>query len=224
VSETMEASPFHRDELEAQARAGHAPKGAGIRNFMPDQHRSFFPLLPYLFVATTDANGWPLATRTTGRFLQPPWPSDVRSGPKTLTSSVAASRLGHPRVSTASSHNNDPSPIPVTHRSAAGILSAVVADGGFELRTGQPVVTCAHRFVAPLATDLARASAKAVSGAKNRTLAECVSRISRTRLPRTARISMFASRITISGADLPAATACFLEIVHQFVFSGSTCR
>jgi hypothetical protein len=69
-----------------------------------------------------------------------------------------------------------------------------------------------------------RASAKAVSGAKNRTLAECASRISRTRLPRTARISTFASRITISGADLPAATACFLEIVHQFVFSGSTCR
>ena len=24
--------------------------------------------------------------------------------------------------------------------------------------------------------------------------------------------------------DLPAATACFLEIVHQFVFRGSTCR
>jgi uncharacterized protein len=62
----MDASPFHPDELEAQARAGHAPRGAGIRNFMPDQHRSFFPLLPYLFVAMADANGWPLATMLNG--------------------------------------------------------------------------------------------------------------------------------------------------------------
>ena len=37
-------------------------------------------------------------------------------------------------------------------------------------------------------------------------------------------MSMFASRITISGAELPAATASFLEIVHQFVFRGSACR
>jgi predicted pyridoxine 5'-phosphate oxidase superfamily flavin-nucleotide-binding protein len=80
VSEAMDASPFHPDELEAQARAGHAPKGAGIRSFMPDQHRSFFPLLPYLFLATTDANGWPLATMLNGRpgFVHAPDPVTLR--------------------------------------------------------------------------------------------------------------------------------------------------
>jgi predicted pyridoxine 5'-phosphate oxidase superfamily flavin-nucleotide-binding protein len=76
----MDASPFHSDELQAQARAGHAPRGAGIRNFMPDQHRGFFPLLPYVFVATTDANGWPLATMLNGRpgFVHAPDPVTLR--------------------------------------------------------------------------------------------------------------------------------------------------
>jgi predicted pyridoxine 5'-phosphate oxidase superfamily flavin-nucleotide-binding protein len=80
VSEAMDASPFHPDELEAQARAGHAPRGAGIRRFMPDQHRSFFPLLPYLFVATTDADGWPLATMLNGPagFVHAPDPVTLR--------------------------------------------------------------------------------------------------------------------------------------------------
>jgi predicted pyridoxine 5'-phosphate oxidase superfamily flavin-nucleotide-binding protein len=63
----MNATPFHADELEAQSRAGQAAKGAGIRNFMPDQHRSFFELLPYVFVAIPDTNGWPLATMLTGQ-------------------------------------------------------------------------------------------------------------------------------------------------------------
>jgi hypothetical protein len=66
MTQAMNATPFHADELEAQSRAGQAAKGAGIRNFMPDQHRSFFELLPYVFVAIPDANGWPLATMLTG--------------------------------------------------------------------------------------------------------------------------------------------------------------
>jgi uncharacterized protein len=80
MSATVEGSPFHTDELEAQARAGQAAKGSGIRNFMPDQHRSFFPLLPYLFVAAADAEGWPLATMLTGRpsFVHAPDPFTLR--------------------------------------------------------------------------------------------------------------------------------------------------
>jgi predicted pyridoxine 5'-phosphate oxidase superfamily flavin-nucleotide-binding protein len=76
----VNASPFHADELEAQARAGQAGKGAGIRTFMPDQHRSFFELLPYLFVATADADGWPLASMLTGRtgFVHAPDPVTLR--------------------------------------------------------------------------------------------------------------------------------------------------
>ena len=92
----MDASPFHPDELEAQARAGYAPRGAGIRNFMPDQHRSFFPLLPYLFVATTDANGWPLATMLNGRpgFVHAPDPVTLRIDTLPETEDPAAGTFG----------------------------------------------------------------------------------------------------------------------------------
>jgi uncharacterized protein len=76
----MNGSPFHPDELEAHARAGRGASGASIRNFMPDQHRSFFALLPYLFVATADAEGWPIATMLTGRpgFVHSPDPVTLR--------------------------------------------------------------------------------------------------------------------------------------------------
>jgi predicted pyridoxine 5'-phosphate oxidase superfamily flavin-nucleotide-binding protein len=54
--------PFHPGELAAQALAGVASRGAGIRDFMPDQHRVFFGQLPWLFAGVLDRNGWPLAT------------------------------------------------------------------------------------------------------------------------------------------------------------------
>ena len=62
----MTEAPFHVDELAAQARAGFGPSGTGIRDFMPDEHRSFFAMLPYIFVATLDAGGWPIATLRDG--------------------------------------------------------------------------------------------------------------------------------------------------------------
>jgi predicted pyridoxine 5'-phosphate oxidase superfamily flavin-nucleotide-binding protein len=73
-------SPFHPDELAAQARAGKGASGAGIRNFMPDQHREFFALLPYLFIAAADTTGWPLATVLTGApgFAHSPDPVTLR--------------------------------------------------------------------------------------------------------------------------------------------------
>ena len=58
--------PFHKGELIAQALAGVDPFNAPIRNRMPDQHRTFFPLLPYVAVAVADAEGWPLATLVQG--------------------------------------------------------------------------------------------------------------------------------------------------------------
>lgn len=57
--------PFHAGELAAQGLAGVASRGAGIRNFMPDQHRIFFGQLPWLFAGVLDRNGWPLATALT---------------------------------------------------------------------------------------------------------------------------------------------------------------
>jgi predicted pyridoxine 5'-phosphate oxidase superfamily flavin-nucleotide-binding protein len=58
--------PFHRGELIAQALAGVAPFSAPIRNRMPDQHRTFFPRLPFVCVAIADGEGWPLATLVQG--------------------------------------------------------------------------------------------------------------------------------------------------------------
>ncbi|MGH1559179.1 pyridoxamine 5'-phosphate oxidase family protein [Caulobacter segnis] len=83
--------PFHAGELAAQARAGlHAPGMTGIRPFMPDQHRDFFALLPYLFVATVDAAGWPIATVLTGE------PGFISSPDPTTLVVAAAPRAGEP--------------------------------------------------------------------------------------------------------------------------------
>ena len=60
------ATPFHAGELQAQCLAGAAPAAAPIRARMPEQHRAFFPLLPFVCVAVPDANGWPLATLVEG--------------------------------------------------------------------------------------------------------------------------------------------------------------
>jgi predicted pyridoxine 5'-phosphate oxidase superfamily flavin-nucleotide-binding protein len=72
--------PFHQDELAAQALAGQVAGRAAIRPFMPDQHRAFFALLPYLFAATLDERGWPMASVLTGDkgFMQSPDPATLR--------------------------------------------------------------------------------------------------------------------------------------------------
>src|SRR5262245_23619829 len=73
---------FHEDERKAQALAGHCASRAAIRPFMPDQHREFFALLPYLFTATLDERGWPIASVLTGEtgFVQSPDPVTLRIG------------------------------------------------------------------------------------------------------------------------------------------------
>jgi predicted pyridoxine 5'-phosphate oxidase superfamily flavin-nucleotide-binding protein len=74
---------FHEDEAKAQALAGHQRPGrAAIRPFMPDQHRDFFALLPYLFAATLDADGWPIASVLAGEpgFVRSPDPATLRIG------------------------------------------------------------------------------------------------------------------------------------------------
>jgi predicted pyridoxine 5'-phosphate oxidase superfamily flavin-nucleotide-binding protein len=83
--------PFHRGELIAQALAGTgAPGMMGIRPFMPDQHRDFFALLPYLFIATTDGEGWPAATVLTGP------PGFVHSPDPNILTVAALPRAGEP--------------------------------------------------------------------------------------------------------------------------------
>ncbi len=81
------SSPFHSGEIEAQARAGldTRPRGAGIRDFMPDQHREFFALLPYIFIATPDDEGVPVPAILEGPagFVTSPDPRllDIARGP-----------------------------------------------------------------------------------------------------------------------------------------------
>jgi len=76
----MDPSPFHADELTAQVLAGGGPRGSAIRGFMPEQHRAFFAALPYLFMATSDADGWPIATVLEGDpgFAEPVDPETLR--------------------------------------------------------------------------------------------------------------------------------------------------
>lgn len=74
------AAPFHAGERAAQARAGVAPRSAAIRDWMPEQHRAFFAALPFVLAATTDADGWPVATILTGPpgFIASPDPRTLR--------------------------------------------------------------------------------------------------------------------------------------------------
>jgi predicted pyridoxine 5'-phosphate oxidase superfamily flavin-nucleotide-binding protein len=73
-------TPFHVGEIEAQLRAGVRLRPVPIRDFMPEQHRAFFAMLPFLVVATNDAEGWPIATLLTGApgFVTSPDPRRLR--------------------------------------------------------------------------------------------------------------------------------------------------
>jgi hypothetical protein len=73
-------APFHAGERAAQARAGAAPRAAAIRDWMPEQHRAFFAALPFILAATTDAEGWPVATILAGQpgFVASPDPRTLR--------------------------------------------------------------------------------------------------------------------------------------------------
>jgi predicted pyridoxine 5'-phosphate oxidase superfamily flavin-nucleotide-binding protein len=77
----MGEAPFHHGEQQAQARAGveAAGGGAGIRSFMPDQHRLFFAQLPFAFSATVDEAGAPVATVLAGGegFIASPDPRSL---------------------------------------------------------------------------------------------------------------------------------------------------
>ena len=71
---------FHPDELRAQALAGFDRVSGNIYTSMPEQHREFFAALPYLFVATLDEQGWPVATLFNGPsgFLRTPDSNHLR--------------------------------------------------------------------------------------------------------------------------------------------------
>jgi predicted pyridoxine 5'-phosphate oxidase superfamily flavin-nucleotide-binding protein len=57
--------PFHPGEIEAQRLAGGGAAGGGIGDFMTLRHRTFFGSLPFVAVASMDAEG-PVATLLAG--------------------------------------------------------------------------------------------------------------------------------------------------------------
>jgi predicted pyridoxine 5'-phosphate oxidase superfamily flavin-nucleotide-binding protein len=62
----MNQTLFHRGERAAQALAGVASPSAAIRDWMPDQHRTFFGQVPFVPIAMADRQGAPVATILTG--------------------------------------------------------------------------------------------------------------------------------------------------------------
>ncbi|AZF38243.1 putative iron-sulfur binding protein [Pseudomonas sp. R4-39-08] len=67
----IEASPWHSGERQLQESAGVADRMAVIgpkviRDHLPEQHRDFFPLLPYLMLGVVDEHGIPWATMLEG--------------------------------------------------------------------------------------------------------------------------------------------------------------
>lgn len=75
------SSPWHAGELQLQRHAGVAeqmdPVGRRVmRNFLLDQHREFYPLLPFIVIGSVDGDGTPWATIRSGRpgFLHSPDP------------------------------------------------------------------------------------------------------------------------------------------------------
>ncbi|WP_136067891.1 FAD-binding oxidoreductase [Modicisalibacter radicis] len=77
-------TPFHGGELEAQRRAGvegiASSAGGFIRDHMPEQHRDFFAMLPFVVAAAGDERGRPWVSLLEGEegFIASP-------DPRTLT-------------------------------------------------------------------------------------------------------------------------------------------
>ncbi|WHO72254.1 pyridoxamine 5'-phosphate oxidase family protein [Rhizobium sp. BT03] len=74
-------SPWHRGELVMQRSVGVVERMDGpgrnfVRKAMPEQHRAFFPMLPFLVLGAVDANGDVWATVRAGRpgFMSSPDP------------------------------------------------------------------------------------------------------------------------------------------------------
>ncbi|SFA79666.1 hypothetical protein SAMN03159496_00411 [Rhizobium sp. NFR07] len=78
---TTPPSPWHEGELEMQRHAGVAEHmdvlgRKFVRRFLLDQHREFYPLLPFIAVGAVDGEGVPWATIRSGNpgFLHSPDP------------------------------------------------------------------------------------------------------------------------------------------------------
>lgn len=81
----IEQSPWHAGERQLQAAVGVAERMAVvgpkvIRDHLPEQHRDFYPLLPYLLLGVVDEQGIPWATLVEGApgFAHSPDPQTLQ--------------------------------------------------------------------------------------------------------------------------------------------------
>ncbi|MBI3285421.1 MAG: pyridoxamine 5'-phosphate oxidase family protein [Burkholderiales bacterium] len=80
-------SPFHEGEQAVQQRLGVRDKlevsgRSGVRDYLPQQHREFFPLLPFIVLGASDAQGQVWASILSGvpGFLQSPTERELQIG------------------------------------------------------------------------------------------------------------------------------------------------
>jgi predicted pyridoxine 5'-phosphate oxidase superfamily flavin-nucleotide-binding protein len=97
----IEASPWHSGERQLQESAGAAERMAVIgpkviRDHLPEQHRDFFPLLPYLILGVVDEQGIPWATMLEGApgFAHSPDPHRLQIDSLPCKSDPARAGLG----------------------------------------------------------------------------------------------------------------------------------
>jgi ferredoxin-NADP reductase/predicted pyridoxine 5'-phosphate oxidase superfamily flavin-nucleotide-binding protein len=88
---TLETSPFHGGEQAVQERLGVREKLESfgrrvIRDYLPEQHREFFGMLPFLVIGTVDGEGRPWASILAGPagFVTSPDPRSLRIAAKPL--------------------------------------------------------------------------------------------------------------------------------------------
>ncbi|MGH8807264.1 MAG: pyridoxamine 5'-phosphate oxidase family protein [Noviherbaspirillum sp.] len=96
----LRTAPFHAGEISAQERTGVRAKmekvgNAFLRNYMPEQHREFFALLPTLFAGGSDADGclWASLLWGDAGFVQSPAPASLRVGAHLLPDDPLAAML-----------------------------------------------------------------------------------------------------------------------------------
>ena len=79
------ASAFHAGEIELQRATGVAERMGRlapqvVRDHLPEQHRRFFPLLPFVVIGSVDARGQPTASLLSAPpgFVSSPDPRRLR--------------------------------------------------------------------------------------------------------------------------------------------------
>lgn len=144
IDQFRDGSPFHPGERAIQQRVGVRDKMEAVarrvlRNFMPDQHREFFAMLPFLVLGTVDDAGWPAASIVVGApgFVSAPYATTLRIRALPLPSDAATANLkpggdiGIVGIDFATRRRNR----------ANGTVTAI-DDGGFEVRVMQSFGNC----------------------------------------------------------------------------------